>query len=179
MSTPLLYHWPNHDFASGIIPFVPYPALQRLAVTSKWIKITKSDIKQALERHNELFGKAVIVLQPPYDSFHGEGVGSCVRILDQEENTLEIGRKEKTSDLVTVKWGGCSFTGTPKEYMQFKLVHFLEDTVSMLSGEKEDFCVWFEIICSNTIRVKFCGNHWTTKPTKENPAVFDVQLMRD
>ena len=82
----------NRDASSRVIRFIPFPALGRLAVTSKTINalVTKADINRALERGKALFGKTEVVLQPPYDSFHGEGIGSCVRILDLEENVLEI-----------------------------------------------------------------------------------------
>ena len=171
----------NRDASSRIIRFIPFPALGRLAVTSKTINalVTKADINRALDRGKALFGKTEVVLQPPYDSFHGEGIGSCVRILDLEENVLEIGRKDTTSDLVTVMWDGVRFTGTPNQYKQAQLIHFLEDTVDMSRDKKEVFYVWFEIRDPATIRVKFCGARWNLKPTKEKPVFFDVRLLED
>ena len=176
---PLLLHWPDLDFASNVIGFLPYPALGRLAMTSNKLKasITQQVIDKAMERGRELFGKADVVLQPPYNSFHGNGFGSCVRILDLEENSLEIGRKDTTTDLVTVKWDGRRFTGTADKYMYCSLVHVLEDAVHC--NEEEDLLVWFEIRGPTTLRLKFSGKNWTMKPTKDTPIVFDVRLLLD
>jgi hypothetical protein len=175
----LLLHWSNLDFASNVIRFLPFPALGRLAKASNKLKvtITQQVIDKAMERGRKLFGKADIVLQPPYDSFYGVGFGSCVRILDLEENTLEIGRKDTTTDLVTVKWEGRRFTGTADKYKYCSLVQVLEDAVHSI--EEEDLLVWFEIRGPTTLRVKFSGKHWTVRPTKDKPMVFDVRLLLD
>ena len=175
----LLLRLSDSDVASNVIRFLPYPALGRLAMTSKKLKvsITQQVIDKALERGRALFGKADVVLQPPYDSFHGVGSGSCVRILDFEENTIEIGRKDTTTELVTVKWEGRRFTGTADKYMHCSLVHVLEDTVHSI--EEEDLLVWFEIHGPTTLCLKFSGKNWTVKPTKEKPLVFDVRLLLD
>ena len=188
----LVRYWSgNADFASGVVSRLPYPSLGRLATTSKAMKslITKTDIEKALQRGKELFGKVEVVLQYPFDSFHGSGIGSCVRILDINETALEIGRKDTTSNRVTVRWGGRVYTGRSYLYKGCALIHFLEDSVmlcsSSSSGEqeednnKENFGIWFEVISALEIRVKFCGNHWTANPTRSNPAEFSVRLQYD
>ena len=172
----------NGDLSSRVIQFIPLAVLGRLAVTSKTINalVTKSDIDRALERSKELFGKTEVVLQPPYDSFHGIGIGSCLRILDLEENALEIGRKDLNSNLVTVKWDGVRFTGAPTQYKQCLLVHFLEDAVDMHhKNAKKEFSAWFKIRSPATIRVLFCASSWPYEPTKERPIFFDVSLSKD
>ena len=176
----LLLHWSNPDFATGVLACLPYPALGRLASASKTLKksVPQETIAKALARGRALFGKTTVVLQPPYDSFHGEGFGSCVRILDREENPLEIGRKDTTTDLVTVKWwDGRRFTGTAEKYRFCRLVHVLEDAVYAI--DEADLCVWFEVRGPATLRLKFSGAHWTVRPTREKPMVFDVRLEED
>lgn len=173
-------NWSVLDVAPNILAFLPYPALGRLASTSTKLKasITQPVIDKAIARGRALFGKTAVILQPPFDSFLGVGFGSCVRILDLEENTLEIGRKDTTTDLVTVKWDGREFTGTAgKKYKSFSLVHVLDDAVHSI--EEADLCVWFEVRGPTTLRLKFSGKHWTVRPTKEKPMVFDVRLLLD
>lgn len=181
----LVCHWSgNADFASGVVSRLPYPSLGRLAITSKEMNslIAKTDIEKALQRGKELFGKVTVILQHPYDSFHGVGFGSCVRILDINETALEIGRKDTTSNKVTVRWRGGVYIGRSYPYKGCALIHFLEDSVMLCRQSEEEpntFSVWFEVVSALEIRVKFCGDLWTANPTRNDPAEFSVRLHYD
>lgn len=175
----------SRDAVSGVVRRLSYLAASRLAVTCKMMsrEIGEAERAQKRKQWKENFKKIDIIVQPPYDSFHGIGYGSCIRICNMEEEFIEIGRRDSESDQVTVKLNGRRFTGDcSKTDRGFQAVHILEDLVCHLK-HGQDPKAWFAFMDAPEnsskfrLRILFQSTHYYMDGPYEQPHFFTVQLL--
>jgi len=133
------------DTLIGIIPFLTYPALGRLAQTCRWMSgnITQEQADKAVKRGQEIVRKITMLTEP--------SGRQMIRFFSLNEEPIEFGRVLDGSHIFIIRFRNRTFIGThPHLAYSMGLGEFYNIVVESLQAGSDvgDMGAWFELVCA-------------------------------
>jgi hypothetical protein len=133
------------DILLGIIPFLPYPAIGRLAQTCKWMNgnITQEQADNAVKRGRELTRRITLFTEP-------SGRQMLRFFSVEEEEPIEFGRILEGSQVFFIRFRNRTFMGThPSLTYSLGLGEFfatIVEAIESTAGMIGDTGAWFKVV---------------------------------
>ena len=131
------------DILLGIVPFLPYPAIGRLAQSCKWMhgNITQEQADKAVKRGQEVIRNVTLFTEP--------SGRQMLRFFSVEDEPIELGRILDGSQVFFMRFRNRTFMGThPHLTYSLGLGEFFATIVEAIESTAGigDTCAWFKVV---------------------------------